>query len=63
MKIFKNKNKFFLHYGDLLDPNSLTNIIKNVKPDEIYNFAAQSHVGVSFQVTKLYVSSKFYRNT
>ena len=46
----KNKNKFFLHYGDLLDPNSLTNIIKNVKPDEIYNFAAQSHVGVSFKL-------------
>jgi len=46
----KYKNKFFLHYGDLLDPNSLTNIIKNVKPDEIYNFAAQSHVGVSFKL-------------
>ena len=46
----KYKNRFFLHYGDLLDPNSLTNIIKNVKPDEIYNFAAQSHVGVSFKL-------------
>ncbi len=49
--IYENKsykNKFFLHYGDLLDPNSLTKIIKKVQPDEIYNFAAQSHVGVSF---------------
>ena len=45
----KINNKFFLHYGDLSDPNSLTKIIKKVKPDEIYNFAAQSHVGVSFQ--------------
>ena len=44
------KNKFFLHYGDLLDSNSLTNLIKNIQPDEIYNFAAQSHVGVSFQL-------------
>tara|TARA_X000000368_G_scaffold383993_1_gene342269 strand:+ start:1393 stop:2475 length:1083 start_codon:yes stop_codon:yes gene_type:complete len=45
-----NKDKFFLHYGDLLDANSLTNIINKVKPDEIYNFAAQSHVGVSFEL-------------
>ena len=51
--IYENKrfnNKFFLHYGDLLDTNSLTNLIRKVKPDEIYNFAAQSHVGVSFQM-------------
>ena len=34
----------------LLDPNSLTKIIKKIKPDEIYNFAAQSHVGVSFKL-------------
>ncbi len=45
-----NKDKFFLHYGDLLDANSLTNIINKVRPDEIYNFAAQSHVGVSFEL-------------
>ncbi|MBD1134951.1 GDP-mannose 4,6-dehydratase [Pelagibacterales bacterium SAG-MED47] len=51
--IYENKhlrNKFFLHYGDLLDSNTLTKIIKEVKPDEIYNFAAQSHVGVSFDL-------------
>ena len=46
----RNKNKFFLHYGDLLDSNSLTKIIKKVNPDEVYNFAAQSHVGVSFEM-------------
>ena len=50
--IYENKvyrNKFFLHYGDLLDPNSLMKIIGKIKPDEVYNFAAQSHVGISFQ--------------
>jgi GDPmannose 4,6-dehydratase len=44
----KYKNKFFLHYGDLLDANSLNTLISKITPDEIYNFAAQSHVGVSF---------------
>ena len=51
--IYENKNlknRFFLHYGDLLDSNTLTKIIKQIKPDEIYNFAAQSHVGVSFDL-------------
>lgn len=42
--------KFHLHYGDLSDSISLVKIIGNVKPDEIYNLAAQSHVGVSFDV-------------
>ena len=46
----KFKNKFFLHYGDLLDPNSLSKIIRSIEPNEIYNLAAQSHVGVSFQL-------------
>ena len=46
----EHKNKFFLHYGDLLDANSLIKIIKSVQPNEIYNLAAQSHVGVSFQL-------------
>ena len=46
----KFKNKFFLHYGDLTDASSILEIIKNVKPDEIYNLAAQSHVGVSFKL-------------
>jgi len=46
----KFKNKFFLHYGDLTDANSTMNLINKIKPDEIYNFAAQSHVGVSFNL-------------
>jgi GDPmannose 4,6-dehydratase len=44
-----NKTNFFLHYGDLTDSNSVYNIINNVRPDEIYNLGAQSHVGVSFE--------------
>jgi GDPmannose 4,6-dehydratase len=40
----------FLHYGDMLDSSSLNKVIEEVKPDEIYNLAAQSHVGVSFEV-------------
>jgi GDPmannose 4,6-dehydratase len=41
---------FYLHYTDMADSLSLINIIKKVQPDEIYNLAAQSHVGVSFEV-------------
>ena len=41
--------KLFLHYGDLTDSPSLIRIINEVKPDEIYNLAAMSHVRVSFE--------------
>ena len=41
--------KFILHYGDLADSISLSNIIQKVQPDEIYNLGAQSHVSVSFE--------------
>lgn len=44
------KNSLTLHYGDMTDSSSLTRIIQKVKPDEIYNLAAQSHVKVSFDV-------------
>lgn len=44
--------KFFLHYGDLSDSGQLTNIIYNIKPDEIYNLGAQSHVRVSFDLAE-----------
>ncbi|MGB7547711.1 MAG: GDP-mannose 4,6-dehydratase [Terracidiphilus sp.] len=40
---------FMLHYGDMTDSNCLTRIVQEVKPDEIYNLAAQSHVKVSFE--------------
>ena len=44
------KTNFYLHYGDITDSISVLNIIKNVKPNEVYNLAAQSHVGVSFEI-------------
>jgi GDPmannose 4,6-dehydratase len=44
-----NNRNFVLHYGDLTDSTSLVRIVQRVQPDEIYNLAAQSHVGVSFE--------------
>jgi GDPmannose 4,6-dehydratase len=44
-----SNRRLFLHYGDLSDAISLTRIVSNVKPDEIYNLGAQSHVAVSFE--------------
>jgi GDPmannose 4,6-dehydratase len=40
----------FLHYGDLSDSSALNRIIEKTQPDEVYNLAAQSHVGISFKV-------------
>lgn len=40
----------FLHYGDMIDSSNLNRLLEQVKPDEIYNLAAQSHVQVSFEV-------------
>ena len=45
----KSRN-FILHYGDITDSLSVSTMIKNIKPNEIYNLAAQSHVAVSFEV-------------
>ena len=42
--------KLFLHYGDLIDGVGLTNLIREIEPDEVYNLAAQSHVQVSFSM-------------
>jgi len=44
------KGRFFLHYGDLTDSCNLTSLILQIKPDEVYNLGAQSHVAVSFEV-------------
>ena len=44
------KRNFILHYGDVTDTLSVSSIIRKVKPQEIYNLAAQSHVAVSFDV-------------
>ena len=46
----ERNRKFILHYGDVTDSISVSEIIKKVKPNEIYNLAAQSHVAVSFEV-------------
>jgi GDPmannose 4,6-dehydratase len=48
-KEIQNKNSnFIIHYGDMTDSLSITKLINKIKPDEIYNLAAQSHVGLSF---------------
>ena len=44
----KSRN-FFLHYGDITDSTSVSKIIRMIKPNEIYNLAAQSHVAVSLK--------------
>ena len=45
---YEKKGKLNLHYMDLTDTSSITNLIKKFKPDEFYNLAAMSHVGISF---------------
>ena len=45
-----NDKNFSLHYGDMTDSHNLTALIREINPDEVYNLAAQSHVGTSFEV-------------
>ena len=45
----ESKTNFFLHYGDMTDATNLIRLMKEIKPTEIYNLAAQSHVAVSFE--------------
>jgi GDPmannose 4,6-dehydratase len=45
--------RLFLHYGDLTDSISLTNLIQKIQPDEVYNLAAQSHVKISFEIPEI----------
>lgn len=45
-------DKLYLTHGDITDASFINNIIKKIKPDEIYNLAAQSHVGISFEIPK-----------
>lgn len=44
-----HQNRFYIHYGDVVDGLNLFNLISQIRPDEIYNLAAQSHVKVSFE--------------
>ena len=45
---YSKTKQLVLHYSDLTDSSSLTNLINSIQPDEIYNLGAQSHVSVSF---------------
>ena len=60
-EFFENKQlhdkKFILHHGDMTDASSLTSILNKVKPNEIYNLAAQSHVKVSFEIPEYTANS------
>ncbi len=49
-KDFHQASNFFLHYGDLADSNSIVNILSKIRPHEVYNLGAQSHVGHSFEI-------------
>ena len=53
----EKKPNFFLHYGDLTDSSNLIRIIQKIKPDEIYNLGAQSHVQVSFETPEYTANS------
>ena len=60
-KFFNDKNlhdkKFILYHGDMTDSSSLISILNKVKPSEIYNLAAQSHVQVSFEIPEYTANS------
>ena len=53
----EDNQNFILHYGDMTDSTSLLRIIQLIKPDEIYNLAAQSHVAVSFEAPEYTANS------
>ncbi len=53
----EKKPNFVLHYGDLTDSSNLIRIIQKIKPDEIYNLGAQSHVQVSFETPEYTANS------
>ncbi len=48
--LHEHGSRFFLHFGDLGDSNSLVRLLHEIQPDEVYNLAAQSHVRVSFDI-------------
>src|SRR5688572_23586875 len=52
--LFDNKDLFntvfFTHHGDITDTSNMNRLLEKIKPDEIYNLAAQSHVKVSFEI-------------
>ena len=48
--LHETENRFFLHYADLTDGSSLSALLHDLEPDEVYNLGAQSHVKVSFEI-------------
>jgi GDPmannose 4,6-dehydratase len=48
--LHESENRFFLHYADLTDGSSLSSLLHQLEPDEVYNLGAQSHVKVSFEI-------------
>lgn len=53
----ESKTNFFLHYGDVTDATNIIRLIKKIRPQEIYNLAAQSHVMVSFETPEYTANS------
>jgi GDPmannose 4,6-dehydratase len=56
-QIYETNKNFYLHYGDLTDSTNLIRLISEIKPDEIYNLGAQSHVQVSFETPEYTANS------
>ena len=54
---FVDRNNFFLHYGDLTDTSNVSTLVNDIKPTEIYNLGAQSHVKVSFETPEYTANS------
>lgn len=48
--VHAQKNKFKVHYGDMTDTSNLVRLLSTIRPDEVYNLAAQSHVKISFEI-------------
>lgn len=59
----EQNQRMILHYGDLTDATNLIRIVQEVRPQEIYNLAAQSHVQVSFETPEWQLSKKAARST
>jgi len=54
---YSDEKQLNLYFSDLLDASSLTTLVNNIEPDEIYNLAAQSHVKVSFEIPQFTVKT------
>jgi GDPmannose 4,6-dehydratase len=55
--IYENSSNFYLHYGDLTDSTNIIRLVSEIRPDEIYNLGAQSHVQVSFETPEYTANS------